>query len=83
MIKAEKIGHGPKINYRLCNGCGICYKDCPSDVFAWDDARGLPVVEYPDECYHCAACDVGCPEEAISMMTPLHCLLALSIYPEI
>ena len=53
------------------------------NVFAWDDEKGLPIVAYPGECYHCAACDVGCPEEAISMMVPLHCLFHLNIYPEI
>jgi len=78
-----QVGHGPEINYKSCNGCRTCYDDCPSDVFTWDEEKGLPSVAYPDECYYCAACDVGCPEEAISLTMPLHAMLYLGgLYPE-
>ena len=76
-------GNGPSIDYKLCNGCGICYDKCPSDVFAWDEVRGQPIVAYPVECFHCAACDVGCPQEAIRLRLPVHSMMYLSIYPEI
>lgn len=76
-------GNGPIIDYSLCNGCRICYDDCPSDLFAWDDEKKLPIVAYPQECYHCAACDVGCPQEAIKLRLPVHAMMDLSVYPEI
>jgi NAD-dependent dihydropyrimidine dehydrogenase PreA subunit len=29
------------------------------------------VVRYPDECWHCGACRLECPEKAISFVFPL------------
>jgi adenylylsulfate reductase subunit B len=34
-----------------------------------------PEVYYPEECFHCGACLVDCPEEAISYRIPLPMLL--------
>lgn len=61
-----------KIDYRHCNGCGICYRICPMDVFGWDEEKGLPILAYPDECWHCGACELDCPEMAIDVEIPFH-----------
>ncbi len=42
-----KIGNGPKIDFRVCNGCGTCYDICPMDVFGWDEEKQMPFVAYP------------------------------------
>ena len=76
-----KITYGPKINYRLCNGCAKCYDNCPMDVFGWDDDRGQPTVVYPGECSHCVICELGCPEQAITVELPTHAKLFLGLHP--
>ncbi|MBA7685356.1 hypothetical protein ES703_93779 [subsurface metagenome] len=77
-----KVTYGPKINYRLCNGCRRCYDNCPLDVFGWDNEEGLPTVAYPDECCYCGICELECLELAINVEVPLHSRLYLGLYPE-
>ena len=76
-----KVKHGPEINYRFCKGCKKCYLECPSDVFGWDDEKGLPTINYPGECYYCGTCELECMEEAIKLILPVHVLLDLGIDP--
>ena len=72
-----------KIDYKYCNGCGRCYDICPLDVFGWNDDEGLPIVTYPSECWHCGACELECPEEAIIIATPFFQKFFWGIPPEI
>ncbi len=51
--------------------CHVCLEVCPEDVFYGSKAGELPAVTYPDECYHCAACVIDCPTEAITLHIPL------------
>ncbi|MBW1769109.1 MAG: 4Fe-4S binding protein [Deltaproteobacteria bacterium] len=42
------------IDRDLCNGCGICVKICPMDVFRLDEDDGKAVIRYPEDClYYC------------------------------
>lgn len=77
-----KITYGPKIDYRLCNGCRECYEACPPDIFGWDEEKQMPTVDYPGECSLCCICEIVCPEVAIDVRFPLHLRLDLGIYPE-
>jgi len=62
----------PVIYADKCTGCGICYKECPLDVFRWEGPGKAPTVAYPDECWHCGACMVDCPiPGAIDIRLPL------------
>jgi adenylylsulfate reductase subunit B len=62
----------PQINQELCNACGVCYDVCPEDVFYETEPGKPPVkVTYPDECWHCAACVIDCPLDAIKLYIPL------------
>jgi adenylylsulfate reductase subunit B len=61
----------PIINKDICTGCGKCIEVCPSDVF-WGSKKGeIPLVAYPDECWHESACVMDCPVEAITLRIPL------------
>ncbi len=62
----------PIINERKCITCGMCVKICPQDVFFGSQKKQIPVVSYPEECWHCNACVVDCPVEgAIKLRIPL------------
>ena len=77
-----KINYGPRIDERLCTGCGECYDMCPMDIFGWDDERNMPTVAYPGECSICCFCEVACPEVAIDVHLPLHQMLDFGILPK-
>lgn len=44
-----------RVDKDLCNGCGLCVKECPMDVRQVGD----------HECIHCGHCIPGCPKKAI------------------
>ena len=61
----------PIINKDVCTGCGKCVEICPSDVF-WGSKKGeVPIIAYPNECWHESACVMDCPVEAITLRIPL------------
>jgi len=62
--------YGPKIAYQQCNGCKLCYEECPTDVFSWDKERERPIVLYPNECNSCGACELDCMQLAIEIILP-------------
>lgn len=70
-----------KIDYKFCIGCKKCYDLCPLDVFGWNESEGLPIVEYPLECWHCGLCERECPETAVEVDTPFHQKIFWRIYP--
>jgi adenylylsulfate reductase subunit B len=78
-----EINYGPRIDYRLCSGCGECYENCPMDVFGWDEEKKRPAVAYARECRVCCVCEIVCPEVAIDVRIPLHVRVDFGIYPEI
>lgn len=67
----------PIINHNICVKCGYCAQICPLDVLKLEDAAGAKklVVKYPDECWHCRACEKDCPKQAITMRYPLSHLM--------
>ena len=62
----------PVIDPNLCNGCGICWKICEGDVFYGSIEGEVPVISYPEECWHEWSCVRACPVKgAIKIRTPL------------
>lgn len=59
-----------KIDYTLCNGCGICVDNCPMDVLRMDKDTKRPFVKYLGDCMSCFLCERDCPETAI-YVTPV------------
>ena len=55
------------IDLARCNGCGICVKTCPMDVFRLDMDSKRAVIKYPEDCMLCGGCLMDCPHEAVSV----------------
>ena len=55
------------IDTEACTGCEICDDVCPIDVIRMTDIGGKRVayMKYPEECFHCQACIIDCPEDCI------------------
>ncbi len=67
----------PIINEEYCTGCGICVEHCPQDVFFGSAKKKMPVIAFPEECWHCYACVLDCPAEgAIRLRTPVPMMLS-------
>lgn len=67
----------PIIEQSKCINCSTCLQICPLDVFR-RDSSGQVVVRYPDECWHCRACVMDCPKEAVAIRYPLsHMMLTM------
>ncbi len=60
----------PIINKQLCDGCGLCTAICPLDVYFGSKRKEVPTVSYPYECWHCNACVIDCPRDAIKLRIP-------------
>ena len=66
----------PVVDKNVCIACGKCADVCSEDVFYGTKKRQVPVVTYPDECWHCNACVLDCPKEgAIRLRIPLPMML--------
>lgn len=62
----------PVINKDTCIGCGKCVEVCSADVFWGTEEGKVPVVAYPNECWHENACVLDCPVKgAIKLRVPL------------
>ena len=57
-----------------CINCGTCVERCPGYIIEKDEADG-PFIRYPDECWHCACCRIGCPTASINIEFPITMLV--------
>ena len=53
-----------------CIDCGTCVERCPDYILERVENEG-PFVRYPQECWHCAACRIGCPTGSIDIEFPI------------
>lgn len=54
-----------------CNGCGMCTKVCPQEVF--ELSGGKAHIVNRDYCMECGACALNCPKQAISVRSGVGC----------
>jgi len=54
-----------KVDEKACVSCTLCEAICPTDVFIWDEANGVPKVDKPAECFGCLSCSEICPPHCI------------------
>jgi len=76
MNPPQKLGiRGSKVavDWDICNGCGICIKICPVQLYDWKETIGHPISEkksFParePECACCYECETKCPVKAIKV----------------
>jgi NAD-dependent dihydropyrimidine dehydrogenase PreA subunit len=62
MVKVE-------VDLNKCDGDGTCVDVCPVDVFELQEIEGKTksVVVDNDACIVCRACEVQCPQQAITV----------------
>ncbi len=66
----------PIIDPAKCRGCGTCADICNSNIYVFDKKKDrVPQVKFPDECWHCNACVIDCPAQAITLRLPLAFML--------
>lgn len=67
----------PVVDKEKCKGCGKCVKICPGDVFYGSKKGEIPMVTYPEECWHEASCTLVCPVEgAVRLRIPLPMMIS-------
>jgi len=54
-----------------CNGCGMCLKVCPHEVFRLK--AGKANIINRDSCMECGACSLNCAMEAIFVKSGVGC----------
>ena len=71
----------PIIDRELSAMCGTCYDICPQDCFSFEGDES-PSTPYAHECWHCGACVIDCPEDAIHLELPLpmHIVPSAALY---
>ena len=59
-----------KIDSDLCDGCGICIEDCPTEVLKLDQNKNKAVIVYGQDCwdYYCCLCEDRCPNKALQVL---------------
>jgi ferredoxin len=53
------------VDDKACVHCALCAEVCPTKVFTYDEAQGLPLVAKPEECFGCLSCSEICPSDAL------------------
>jgi NAD-dependent dihydropyrimidine dehydrogenase PreA subunit len=60
-----------ELNPEKCNGCGMCVKVCPHEVFSLKGGKAHIVNR--DYCMECGACSLNCPMQAIFVKSGVGC----------
>lgn len=71
----------PIIDKSKCVSCNTCAQICTMNVFGPVTAGEIPVVRFPEECWHCRACVMDCPTGAIDLRYPLPMMMLARISP--
>ena len=66
-----------QLNEDKCNGCGMCVKVCPHEVF--EIYEGEAHIVNRDNCMECGTCALNCAKRAILVNSGLGCGCATGI----
>lgn len=61
----------PVIDQNKCTRCATCFDVCAEDVYFGTEEGQLPLISYPEFCFHCNCCVEECPADAITLRIPL------------
>ncbi|MGB8489949.1 MAG: mercury methylation ferredoxin HgcB [Bacteroidales bacterium] len=64
-----------RLNEEVCNGCGMCLKVCPHEVFELSGRKAHIIRK--DYCMECGACQLNCPVNAITVKAGVGCAAGL------
>jgi NAD-dependent dihydropyrimidine dehydrogenase PreA subunit len=64
-----------ELNPESCNGCGMCVKVCPHEVFGLKGGKAQIINR--DYCMECGACALNCPAQAIYVKSGVGCAAAV------
>jgi ferredoxin len=60
-----------ELDKEKCNGCGMCIKVCPHEVFVLKEGKASFINR--DFCMECGACSLNCPMQAIFVKSGVGC----------
>jgi len=60
-----------ELDASLCNGCRMCTRVCPHNVFEITGKKASIINR--DFCMECGACEKNCPENAIKVRSGVGC----------
>lgn len=60
-----------ELDNEKCNGCGMCLKVCPHEVFHLSGGKAHIINR--DFCMECGACALNCEQNAISVRSGVGC----------
>jgi len=60
-----------ELDQQKCNGCKMCTIVCPHEVFVIKDRKAF--LKNKDHCMECGACEMNCPEGAITVKSGVGC----------
>jgi NAD-dependent dihydropyrimidine dehydrogenase PreA subunit len=60
-----------ELDQEKCNGCGMCIKVCPHEVFGLKEGKAHIINR--DFCMECGACSLNCPMQAIFVKSGVGC----------
>jgi adenylylsulfate reductase, subunit B len=63
----------PVIDHAKCTRCQLCAEICPMSLFSLPKPeKAIPEILFPEECWHCNACVLDCPGDAIRLRMPIN-----------